>query len=189
MTELQYQKMARLVGLTYAPASDGAETGEIGCTAPNAQESTGWSPPFTPVLFNLAPSRPTKPEGRTVTKSTINGELIKPDFAHASEIYANDVAPANRAQKQAMKEAGDAWKEIKNEAHVHKGGFQKAMQIAEMEEADQQSWLRSFYGGLEQRGVGLYADLVDKADTNIEIGSHVKPPVTHSPSIELPQVH
>lgn len=181
--------MARLVGLSIAPASDGAETGEIGCTAPNAQESSGWFPPVVPVLFNPAPSHPTEPEGSTVTKSTINGELIKPDFEHASAIYANDVAPANRAQKQAMKEAGDAWKEIKNEAHVHKGGFQKAMQIAEMEEADQQSWLRSFYGGLEQRGVGLYADLVDTAEKSVEIGSQVKPPVALSPSIVLPHVH
>lgn len=89
------------------------------------------------------------------------GPILPPDFERAQSIYRNDVMPAHKAQKQAMKEAGDAWKEINKECRVHKGGYHKAMQVSEMEEAEQQAWLRSFKAGLEQTNVRLHADAVD----------------------------
>lgn len=89
------------------------------------------------------------------------GPIAPPDFEKAQRIYKQDVMPAHKAQKQAMKEAGDAWKAIKKDCRVHKGGYHKAMQVAEMEEAEQQAWLRSFKVGLEQNGVRLHADAVD----------------------------
>lgn len=96
----------------------------------------------------------------------ITGELPTPDFDAAMAIFNSDIKPANKAQKQAMKEASDAWKIVKKDHRVHTGGFRKAMQIADLEEAEQQAYLRSLYAGLNARGVSLHADLVDNAEGN-----------------------
>lgn len=96
----------------------------------------------------------------------VNGELPPPDFEAAMAIFDSDIRPANRAQKQAMKEASDAWKIVKKDHRVHTGGFRAAMKIAEMEEAEQQAFLRSLYAGLNARNVSLHADLVDNAEGN-----------------------
>lgn len=102
--------------------------------------------------------------GRPKKKDTpINGEVPKPDFDHAAEIYTGDIQPANKAQKQAMKDASDGWKAVKKDARVHVAGYRTAMKVAEMEDAEQQAWLRSFNGGLGKRGVVLHADLADQA--------------------------
>lgn len=97
-------------------------------------------------------------------KKAISGEILPPDFDGAHSVYVNDVQPANKEQKRAMKEASSAWKAIKGEHHVNVGGYRTAMKVAEMEEAEQQSWLRSFYGGLKKRGAGLHADLADQME-------------------------
>ena len=90
------------------------------------------------------------------------GPITPPDFDKAAKIYREDVTPANKAQKQAMNEASTAWKAIKKDCRVHKGGFQQAMKISEMEEAEQQAYLRSLNAGLKQRGVVMHADAVDR---------------------------
>lgn len=97
-----------------------------------------------------------------MAKNKQNGGAIDPpDFDKAMKIYTGDVVPANKAQKQAMKEASDAWKAVKDDCRVHKGGFRTSMKVAEMEEADQQAWLRSFRAGLMKRGITLHVDAVD----------------------------
>ncbi len=116
------------------------------------------------------------------------GPITPPDFEKAQRIYNEDVKPAHKAQKQAMKEAGDAWKAIKGECRVHKGGYHKAMQVAEMEEADQQAWLRSFKVGLQQRGVTLHADAVDLMQ-GINAADLEVVPSGAAPQVDLPPVH
>lgn len=97
-----------------------------------------------------------------MAKNKQNGGAIDPpDFDKAMKIYTGDVVPANKAQKQAMKEASDAWKAVKDDCRVHKKGFRDAMKTAEMEESDQQAYLRSYRAGLMMRGVKLHRDLVD----------------------------
>lgn len=94
----------------------------------------------------------------------VNGVVTPPDFELAKRIYDKDIAPANKAQKQAMQEASAGWKEVKNGAHVHVSGFRQAAKVANMEDAEQQAWLRSFRAGCEQFNVGLNVDLVDVAE-------------------------
>lgn len=101
---------------------------------------------------------------RSKNTGTINGEVPKPDFEMAGRIHRNDIAPANKEQKRAMKDASDGWKAVKKEAHVNVAGFRAAMRVADMEEAEQQTWLRSFNGGLKERNVTLSYDLVDQAE-------------------------
>jgi hypothetical protein len=96
----------------------------------------------------------------------ITGEIPAPDFDAAMAIFNSDIKPANKAQKQAMKEASDAWKIVKKDHRVHTGGFRAAMRIADLEEAEQQAFLRSLYAGMNARGVSLHADLVDNAEGN-----------------------
>lgn len=116
------------------------------------------------------------------------GPIAPPDFEKAQRIYKQDVMPAHKAQKQAMKEAGDAWKAIKKDCRVHKGGYHKAMQVAEMEEAEQQAWLRSFKAGLDQTGTRLHADAVDIMEGVNAADLEVVP--TGAPdAIDLPPVH
>lgn len=97
-------------------------------------------------------------------KVTVTGVVTPPDFEHAKRIWDQDIRPARTRQKAAMKDAKEAWDEVKTEAHVNKPGFATAAKVAEMEEADQQAWLRGFNGGLKQFGVTLYADLADQAE-------------------------
>lgn len=92
----------------------------------------------------------------------VEGEIQPPDFDKAFSIFTSDIRPANKAQKQAMQEASAGWKEIKGN-RVHVGGFRLAMKIADMEEADQQMFLRSLNAGLKLRSISLHADLVDAA--------------------------
>lgn len=116
------------------------------------------------------------------------GPITPPDFEKAQSIYDNDVQPANKAQKQAMKEAGDGWKEIKKECRVNKGGFHKAQQVAEMEEVEQQAWLRSFKAGLENREVVLHADAVDKMH-GINTATVDVIPTGEAAKVEMPSVN
>lgn len=92
------------------------------------------------------------------------GAISPPDFEQAKKIYQADIVPARKSQRAAMQEAGTAWKAIKGECRVHKPGYQAAMKVVEMEEADQQMWLRSFAACLKQHGVTLHADLADIAE-------------------------
>ena len=89
------------------------------------------------------------------------GPINPPDFERAQKIFDSDVRPANKAQKQAMAEASAGWKAIKGE-RVHVAGFRQAQKIADMEEADQQAFLRSLNAGLKSRGVVMHADAVDR---------------------------
>ena len=96
----------------------------------------------------------------------ISGQVLPPDYDEALRIFNADVKPANKSQKQAMQEASAAWKVIKKEHRVNVAGFRMAMKIADMEEADQQSFLRALRAGLVARHVSLHADLVDTAEGN-----------------------
>jgi hypothetical protein len=121
------------------------------------------------------------------TEGTINGEVPKPDFELADTYFRNDIAPANREQKRAMKDASDGWKAVKKDAHVHVGGYRAAMRVAEMEYAEQQAWLRSFNGGLSGRNVALDADMVDKAEGKdpgnvVPLGAGQKPQLATIPA-------
>jgi hypothetical protein len=115
----------------------------------------------------------------------VNGQVQPPDFDAAMAIFNSDIKPANKEQKRAMKDASDAWKIVKKDHRVHTGGFRKAMQIADMEEAEQQAFLRSLYAGLNARNVSLHADLVDNAEGN-NIAAF---PVSERPKVEMMAVN
>lgn len=110
------------------------------------------------------------------------GAIAPPDFDAAHRIYKSDIIPARKAQKQAMQEQGQAWKAVKSEHRVHKPGFATAMKVAEMEEADQQAWLRSFAAGLKATNVTLHMDLADIAE-----GSDKDAPATIIPTAASPR--
>lgn len=128
------------------------------------------------------------PRGKKNEGGQNGGPITPPDFEKAQKIYKQDVMPAHKAQKQAMKEAGDAWKAIKKECRVHKGGYHKAQQVSEMEEAEQQAWLRSFKVGLEQNGVRLHADAVDLMQ-GVNASDLEVVPTGAADKIDLPPVH
>jgi hypothetical protein len=113
------------------------------------------------------------------------GAIAPPDFEQALKIYRADVVPAAKAQKQAMQEQGTAWKEIKKGCRVHKPGFSTAMKVAEMEEDDQQAWLRSFAAGLRANNVTLHVDLADIANGADKDGSAEIIPTGSKPETEL----
>ena len=96
----------------------------------------------------------------------VNGEIEQPDFEAALRIFFQTILPANKEQKRSMQEASAGWKAVKKDNRVHVGGFRLAMKIADMEEADQQSFLRALHNGLKLRKVVLHADLVDGAEGN-----------------------
>jgi hypothetical protein len=121
-------------------------------------------------------------------KKAITGEVLPPDFEAAMSLYNSDIIPANRSQKQAMKEQSDAWKIVKKDHRVHKGGFQKAMQLCEMEEAEAQAWARSFMAGLKARGFVLFPDMVDQAEQGAEATLEIVP-TGERPKIEMMSVN
>ena len=117
----------------------------------------------------------------------ISGEITAPDFDAAMAIFNSDIKPANKAQKQAMKEASDAWKIVKKDYRVHTGGFRAAMRIADLEEAEQQAYLRSLYAGLNARNVSLHADLVDNAEGNESNVFPMSKPASKMNDLDVPQ--
>lgn len=129
------------------------------------------------------------PRGKKKADGPQNGGAINPpDYDAAHRIYVNDIAPANRKQKQAMSDASEAWKSVKNDHRVHKAGFRQAAKLSEMEEADQQAWLRSFKAGCDKFDVALYADMADRAEgVNDDTVGVV--PVKLAPQVEMPIVH
>lgn len=113
-------------------------------------------------------------------EAPISGEVPKPDFDEADKIYANNIAPANKLQKQAMKDASDGWKAVKG-AHVHVGGARTAYKVWNMEEAEQQAWLRAFNGVCKKKSIRLVADLVDQAETGASAGAEPVPVTSDRP--------
>jgi len=115
------------------------------------------------------------------------GPIAPPDFEAAARIYKNDIVPANKAQKQAMAEASAGWKAVKGN-RVHVKGYRDAMKTADMEEAEQQAYLRSYKRGLQDRNVTLHADAVDIMEgvnaADVEIV-----PAGDAPKIDLPSVN
>ena len=113
------------------------------------------------------------------------GAISPPDFEQALKIYRADVVPAAKAQKQAMQEQGTAWKEIKKGCRVHKSGFATGMKVSEMEESDQQAWLRSFTAVIHANNVTLHVDLADIANGADKDGSAEIIPTGSKPETEL----
>lgn len=123
-------------------------------------------------------------------KPKVTGQVTPPDFDHAKKIWDQDIRPARTRQKAAMKDQKEGWDEAKAEAHINKPGFATACKVKEMEEADQQSWLRSFFGGLKAFGIGLHADMMDKASDAEEDGDgFVAPPVVKPSTMDAPALN
>lgn len=115
------------------------------------------------------------------------GPITPPDFEAAARIYKNDIVPANKAQKQAMAEASAGWKAVKGN-RVHVKGYRDAMKTADMEEAEQQAYLRSYKRGLQDRNVTLHADAVDIMNGVNESDLEVVPSGA-APKVDLPVVN
>lgn len=189
--QLRLYRRARRDGATMATACviSGISMGEA--RLHEAADAKDPPPPEAFELLNPAPVEAQPKENDDMARprkndAPISGEVPKPDFDHAHRVYQNDIVPANREQKRAMKEASDAWKVVKKEARVHVAGFRAAMKVAEMEEAEQQVWLRSFNAGLQLRHVTLEADLVDQAEGKqpenvVPIGSAQRPQLATIP--------
>jgi hypothetical protein len=62
------------------------------------------------------------------------------------------------------------------------------MQVAEMEEAEQQAWLRSFKAGLQQTETRLHADAVDIME-GINASDLEIVPTGEAPKIDMPSVN
>ena len=193
---LLFDRMAALIAASEAPERDGSATGEIGVAFAEPQQGKAVDSTLSASAVQSLPVAPPQPKGPDMPRgkkkdaAPVSGELPKPDFDHADSIYTNDIAPANREQKRAMKEASDGWKAVKAEARVNVAGARMAYKVVNMEEDEQQSFLRSFYGVLSKKGVGLYRDLVDAAEGGDEdVGDFVPPPTATPPAIDLPQLH
>lgn len=120
-------------------------------------------------------------------KPKVTGQVMAPDFDKAKSIWDNDIRPARRTQKQAMRDQADAWKAAKGEAFINKPAFAQAAKLHEMEEADQQSWFRTFFGACDVFSIGLYADMADKAEgVKTTEDGFVVPPTVKASTIEAP---
>lgn len=123
-------------------------------------------------------------------KPKVTGQVMAPDFDKAKSIWDNDIRPARKTQRQAMKDQAEAWKEAKGEAYINKPAFAQAAKLFEMEESDQQSYLRTFYGALNVFGIGLHADMMDKAEGAEESeGGFVAPPVVKPSTMAAPALN
>jgi len=94
-------------------------------------------------------------------KEKINGVVTPPDYAYAASIFMNDVLPANTEQGRAMKDASDAYKMIKKEAHVHPWAVRMCASLLKNEDAERDVKLRDLNGMMKALGISLRADLVD----------------------------
>lgn len=96
-------------------------------------------------------------------KTQVNGEIPKPDYALAASILRNDINPAKTEQGRAMKDASDAYKAVKKEAHVHPWAVRQVSSLMKNEDAERDIKLRDLRGMLIECGLSLRPDLVDLA--------------------------
>lgn len=125
--------------------------------------------------------------GRKASGPQNGGPINPPDYERAQKIFDNDIKPANKAQKQAMGEASAGWKAIKGE-RVHVAGFRQAQKIADMEESDQQAFLRALHAGFKARGVVMHPDAVDRMQGNQNNEIPIIP-TGEAPKIDMPVVN
>lgn len=94
-------------------------------------------------------------------KEKVNGVVTPPDYALAASIFRNDILPANTEQGRAMKDASDAYKSVKKEAHVHPWAVRQCAGLLKNEDAERDVKLRDLNGMMKALGIKLRADLVD----------------------------
>lgn len=97
-------------------------------------------------------------------KEKVNGVITPPDYALAASIFRDDILPANTEQGRAMKDASDAYKSVKREAHVHPWAVRQCASLLKNEDAERDVKLRDLNGMMKVLGITLRADLVDIAE-------------------------
>lgn len=98
-------------------------------------------------------------------KDDDTGEVKPKDFAQAKRLYLADIKPAGTRQGEAMKDASDGYKAIKNTCRIQSTAARTAFKLVEMEEAKRDDWIRGFVGLLAEFNIPLQSnDLVDQAE-------------------------
>lgn len=106
-------------------------------------------------------ARTAKPEGE---EQTI--EIKQPDFERALRIMTHDIKPAEEKNASARGDLSGAWKAIEDECHCHKGAAKAFKKLLDMSPEQRDDYLRTLYGLMRLSGVGVRADLVDRAEGN-----------------------
>jgi hypothetical protein len=101
---------------------------------------------------------------RKPKETPINGEVEKPDFAHAVKLYRETIRPAGAKVGEYNQESSQAYKEIKKIAHVQPAAAKAAFMLDNMEEMKRDDWLRSFNGMLNELRIYMPTDMVDQAE-------------------------
>lgn len=121
---------------------------------------------FPPMVSPVAPStQETTDMARAKRKETpISGEVPKPDFDLAVRIYRGDIKPSSSKQAEHAQELSQAYKEIKNTAHIQPQAAKLAFKLDGMEESKRDDFLRSFRGLLTELNIFMPRDLIDVAE-------------------------
>lgn len=89
-------------------------------------------------------------------------EVQQPDFERAVRVLKGDIGPAEEKNAKSRGDLSAAWKVIEDECHVNKKAAKDVNRLAGMSEELRDDYLRSFYGMMQQMGLGISRDLVDQ---------------------------
>lgn len=112
----------------------------------------------------------------------ISGEIPKPDVDLATQLYREDIRPAQAKVSEHAQEMSTAYKRIKKEGHIASGAAKQAFKLKEMEEAKAEHWLRGFFALIEKLGLMPRNDLVDVAQGKGKAGERPKPQLVTVPT-------
>lgn len=119
-------------------------------------------------------------------KAKPEGVIEAPDYELAARIFRSDITPANSEQRAAMQTAGEGYKTIKKEAHVHPWAVRTCSSLLKNDDAERDIKLRDLKGMMIALGITLSADLVDLSE-GAEPGDEIDIiPTGAAPKIEMP---
>ena len=109
-------------------------------------------------------------------------EVGEMDFARAARIFRSEIAPAQAKVGEHAQEMSTAYKEIKKHCGIQPQAARIAFRLADMEDAKREDWLRSFFGLVDELGIGLSEDLVDMAEQRQSAGNKKSDNIPRGPA-------
>lgn len=94
----------------------------------------------------------------------VNGEIAKPDFARAIRVINVDVEANSEKNAESRGNLAAAWKIVEDECHVNKKAAKDFRKIRNMSLENRDDYLRTLYGLMQEDGIGISPDLIDRLD-------------------------
>lgn len=124
--------------------------------------------PPPPEAFDLIG---TTRKDNAMARSAKNGadearEIPAPDFKRAIKILKADLNPLTEESAKVRGDQAAAWKMIEKDCNCNKKALKAVHALMRMAPELRDDYLRSLYGGMQEAGIGISEDMVDRMEGN-----------------------